>query len=93
MVSRQDAEKIVAESGVSKTTGDEILDLYSNEQILALKKALLVASFLVFVGAWFARRLPNEPLGEALTEVAGPPGVWAPPDDTGAPVGDDLAPA
>ncbi|HEX4734068.1 MAG TPA: MFS transporter [Thermoleophilaceae bacterium] len=93
MVSQQDAEKIVAESGVSKTTGDEILDLYSNEQILALKKALLVASFLVFVGAWFARRLPNEPLGEALTEVAGPPGVWAPPDDTGAPVGDDLAPA
>jgi hypothetical protein len=93
MVSQKDAEKIVADSGVSQATGNEILDLYRDEQIFALKKALLVASLFVFVGAWFARKLPNEPLGEALTEAPGPPGVWAPPDDTGAPVGDDLAAA
>jgi hypothetical protein len=73
MVSKEDAEKIVDESGVSQATGDEILDLYADEQILALKKALLVASLLVFVGAWFARKLPNEPLGSAEPVVAAPP--------------------
>jgi MFS family permease len=73
MVSQEDAEKIVDESGVSQATGDEILDLYADEQILALKKALLVASLLVFVGAWFARKLPNEPLGTAQPAAVAPP--------------------
>ena len=77
MVSQQDAEKIVNESGVSQATGNEILDIYADEQILALKKALLVASFLVFVGAWFARRLPNEPLGSAAPAEAEPVAVGA----------------
>jgi MFS family permease len=65
MISQKDAEKIVDDSGVSASSGDEILDLYSESQILALKKALLVASFFVFVGAWFARTLPDK----ALTDV------------------------
>jgi hypothetical protein len=60
---------------------------------MALKKALLVASSFVFVGAWFARRLPNKPLGEGLTEASGSPGVWASPDDTGVPVGEEPAAA
>lgn len=68
MVSQEDAEKIVADSGVSEATGDEILDIYASEQIFALKKALLVASFMVFVGMWFARRLPDEPLGAAVAK-------------------------
>jgi MFS family permease len=93
MVSQKDAERIVNESGVSQSTADEILDLYGDTQILALKKALLVAALFVFVGAWFARRLPNEPLGDAPSAAAGPPGVWTPPDDTSAPVGGEAAPA
>jgi hypothetical protein len=93
MVSQQDAEKIVSEAGIPKRTQDDILDFYADAQILALKKALLVASFLVFVGAWFARRLPSEPISDSPSAAVGPPGVWAPPDDTGAPVGGEPAAA
>jgi MFS family permease len=96
MISQADAEKVVEDAGVSGKTEDEILDYYADAQIIGLKKALFVASLFVLVGAWFARSLPNEPLGlgpEPAAERVGEPGVWTPPEDTSAPVGDVPTPA
>jgi hypothetical protein len=96
MISQADAEKVVEDAGVSKATADEVLDYYADAQVLALKTALFVASIFVLVGAWFARALPNRPLDAAPdvpAEEAPEAGVWAPPEDTGAPVGDVSIPA
>jgi hypothetical protein len=96
MVSQADAKKIVNDAGVSASTADEILDFYADAQIIGLKKALFVASLLVLVGAWFTRTLPNRPLdaaSDSLAEEPSEPGVWTPPDDTGAPVGGAPTPA
>ena len=62
MVSRADAEQIARNAGLSQQATNDLVSLYSDSQILALKKAILTASAFVLVGAWFARRLPNRPL-------------------------------
>jgi hypothetical protein len=57
-----------------------VVQFYSEEQITALKSALLLASFFVLVGAWFARSLPDRPL--SADEDADPDGVGcAPPHE------------
>jgi MFS family permease len=63
MVSRADAEQIARNAGLSQEATNNLVSLYSDSQILALKKAILTASAFVLVGAWFARKLPNRPLG------------------------------
>jgi len=62
MVSESDAEQIAKDAGLPPREVDELLDFYSDAQIEALKKALLIASLFVLVGAWFARKLPDSPL-------------------------------
>jgi MFS family permease len=64
MVSQAQAEAAVKEAGVSTAEADALLGAYSDAQIEGLKKALLVASMFVLVGAWFARALPSRPLAK-----------------------------
>lgn len=79
MVSLSDAEKAAQDAGLSQQATDEVVTIYADSQIRALKIALLVASFFVLVGAWFARALPDKPLDSA--------GVPATPLEAGEPVG------
>ena len=72
MVALADAEKIAKDAGLSGNNADEVVAIYADAQIRALKSALLVASLFVLVGAWFARSLPARPLEE---EVPEPPGT------------------
>ena len=63
MVSKSDFEKLAKDAGVPARQVDELAAHYSDAQIAALKRALLVACSFVLVGLWFARALPREPLG------------------------------
>jgi hypothetical protein len=65
MISQDQAEEIARKNGLSEPQVTEVVDFYGDAQIEALKKALLIASFFVFVGAAAARALPAEPLGGA----------------------------
>jgi MFS family permease len=62
MVSQSQAEAAVKKAGLPPAQAEAVLSDYSDAQIEALKKALLVASMFVLVGAWFARALPARPL-------------------------------
>jgi hypothetical protein len=62
MVSQAQAEQIAKDAGLSDKETAELLSLYSDSQIRALKNALLVASGFVLVGFSVSRRLPGEPL-------------------------------
>src|SRR4051812_21221151 len=59
MVSQSDAEAIVKDARLSPGQSEELLTLYKESQVAALKRALLVASLFVLVGAWCARSLPG----------------------------------
>jgi MFS family permease len=78
MVDLKAAERVATDAGLSQEAADEVVAIYADSQIRALKAALLVASLFVLVGAWFARSLPDDPLGS---------GMRAPPEDASAPVG------
>jgi MFS family permease len=78
MVALDDAEQIAKDAGLSGKAVDEVVSIYADSQIRALKAALLVASLFVLVGAWFARALPDKLLAD---------GMRAPPEEAGAPVG------
>ena len=65
MVSKADAEKIAKESNLPPHEVDDMVALYSDAQIEALKRALFIAALFVFVGLWCARGLPAEPLPAA----------------------------
>jgi MFS family permease len=69
MVSGPTVEKQATDARLPPQQVDAIVKDYGDAQVAALKRALLVASLLVLVGAWFARALPGEPLG-AKREVA-----------------------
>ena len=62
MVSQAQAEAIAKDAGLSPGATDDLVSLYNESQIAALKKALLIASLFVLVGAWCAKRLPDKPL-------------------------------
>jgi MFS family permease len=74
MISKSQAESIAKKAGLPPRQQDALVSSYTDAQIVALKGALLVASSFVLIGAWFARRLPSDPLpgGEA---AAAPPEV------------------
>jgi hypothetical protein len=94
MVSADQAEQIARDNGLSKRATDDLVSLYSDSQITALKIALLTAALFVLVGAWFARSLPSRPLtGPEEDDARAGPGVRAPPEDTGAPGGLPVVPA
>ena len=78
MVALDDAKKIAQDAGLPPRHVDEVVAVYADAQIRALKSALLVASLFVLVGAWFARALPSKPLDD---------GVPATPGETGSLVG------
>jgi hypothetical protein len=63
MVSQPTVEKYAADAGLPPNQVDALVKDYGAAQVAALKRALLVASLLVLVGAWFARALPRKPLG------------------------------
>ncbi len=62
MVSASQAEGIAKQAGLPPAQVEAVTSSYSDAQIEALKRALLVASMFVLVGLWFARTLPSEPL-------------------------------
>jgi Na+/melibiose symporter-like transporter len=62
MVSQQQAETIARDAGLSRRATDQVVAFYSEAQIQALKKALLIAASFALLGAWFARALPNRSL-------------------------------
>ena len=62
MVSASQFEQAAKDAGVPQREIDTLVSHYSDAQIEALKKALLVASFFALIGVWFARALPGEPL-------------------------------
>jgi hypothetical protein len=65
MISKSRAESIAKDAGLPPGQADALVDDYSDAQIDALKKALLVASLFSLVGLWVARALPGEVLGAA----------------------------
>ena len=73
MVSKSQAEAAAKQAGLSPRHVDAVVADYGDAQIDALKRALFVASTFVLVGAWFARRLPAQPLSGQGAEEAGPP--------------------
>jgi MFS family permease len=83
MVSKSQAESIAKDAGLRPQQVDSLVGDYSDAQIEALKRALLVASTFALVGLWFARRLPGEPL-EAEAESREP--AAAPPEPAPEPV-------
>jgi MFS family permease len=85
MVSKADAESIAKDSDLPRAQVDEVVSLYSDAQIEALKKALLLAALFVFVGLWCARGLPAEPL--PADTPRGAPVDAAPDGGAGIPAG------
>jgi MFS family permease len=70
MVSQAQFQSAVEQAHVPPRQADKLVAFYSDAQIEALKRALLVASLFSLVGLWFARALPGEPLGAAETADA-----------------------
>lgn len=62
MASTAQFEQAVKDAGVHGRQADKLVSHYSDAQIDALKKAMLVASFFALIAAWFARALPGAPL-------------------------------
>jgi EmrB/QacA subfamily drug resistance transporter len=79
MVSQPTVEKYAANAGLPPKQVDAVVNDYSDAQVAALKRALLVASIFVLVGAWFARALPSKPLGAKGEAEPAPPDPQAVP--------------
>jgi MFS family permease len=68
MISKSDAEAAAKNAGLNQRQTDEVVAVYSDAQIQALKQALLVAAAFVLIGFFFARNLPGEPLPSEESE-------------------------
>jgi MFS family permease len=73
MISQAQFSATVAQAGVPAPEAEQLIDFYSESQIEALKRALLLASAFVLVGLWFARALPGDSLAKEDGEVGGVP--------------------
>ncbi|MGA9874585.1 MAG: MFS transporter [Solirubrobacteraceae bacterium] len=71
MVSKGQFEAGVKRAGVPAAEVDKLVGYYSESQIDALKRSLLLASAFVLVGLWFARSLPGEALVSGEDEEKG----------------------
>jgi MFS family permease len=80
MVAQSQVESIAKDAGLPRRTVDDIVEFYSEEQIMALKSALLLASIFVLVGAWFSRSLPDRPLSEPADDTPDSAGCAPPPE-------------
>jgi len=69
MISKPQAEATVSKAGLPPDEATAVLNHYSEAQIEALKRAVLVASLFALLALWFAGDLPGVPLG---TGEAGP---------------------
>ena len=80
MISKSQAEAITKQNHLPPRQADALVKDYSDAQIDALKRALLVASSFSLVGLWFARGLPAQALGEPAkgTEPSAAPPAPAP---------------
>ena len=65
MVSKETATEIAEEAGLPPEQVDEVVDVYSDAQIDALKRALLGAALFALVALWFAGDLPGVSLAGA----------------------------
>jgi MFS family permease len=74
MVSKAQFQASAEQAGVPPEQVTKLVGFYSDAQIEALKRALLVASAFALVGLWFARALP----GEALATVEDQPAALTP---------------
>ena len=77
MISQAEVESTAKKAGLPPDQVNEVVDVYSDAQIDALKRALFVAASFVLIGFWFARNLPNEALKE---EKSGEDVQRAPPE-------------
>lgn len=75
MVSRAQFEATAKQAGLPPRQVEQLTAFYSDAQIEALKRALLVACAFSLVGLWFARALPGEALAAAGEEEAAVPEV------------------
>lgn len=66
-----EVEQSLAETELPQDEQQAISEAYGDAQVDALKQALIVAALLGAGGLWFARRLPDRPLGSAVVEPAG----------------------
>jgi hypothetical protein len=62
MVSQAQFKATAEQAGLPPEQVTKLVGFYSDSQIEALKRALLLASAFALVGLWFARALPGEPL-------------------------------
>jgi MFS family permease len=65
MVSKTQFQATAEQAGLPPEQVTKLVGYYSDAQIEALKRALLLASSFALVGLWFARALPGEALGAA----------------------------
>ncbi len=65
MVSQAQFQEYAEQAGLPPAQVTKLVGFYSDAQIEALKRALLVAAAFAFVGLWFARALPGEALATA----------------------------
>ncbi|HXA54564.1 MAG TPA: MFS transporter, partial [Solirubrobacteraceae bacterium] len=70
MVSQAQFEADAKQAGLPPRQVDKLTAFYSDAQIEALKRALLVACAFSLVGLWFARALPGEALAAAGEDKA-----------------------
>ena len=74
MVSQSTVQSASEQAGLPPAQVQAIVGHYSDAQIQALKRALLVASMFVLVGVWFARGLPSKPLASEGADARAGPG-------------------
>ena len=65
MVSKEAATDIAEDAGLPPDQVDAVVDVYSDAQLDALKRALLGAALFALVALWFAGDLPGVSLGGA----------------------------
>jgi MFS family permease len=70
MVSQQQFKATAEQAGLPPEQVSKLVAFYSDAQIEALKRALLLASAFALVGLWFARALPGEALAATDDEPA-----------------------
>jgi MFS family permease len=73
VMTRSDAEQILADGGVTGPEAQALLDDYADAQITAIKDAILIAAMLAGVGLLIAQRLPRIPGVELGAEDGDPP--------------------
>lgn len=66
-----EVEAALAETDLPQAEQQAIAEVYGEEQVDALRQALIVAALLGACGLWFARRLPDAPLASDGVADAG----------------------